>query len=55
MSSSPDGIDPVKPEYGHSEHGLRGEVDRIDAAVTAPGITHESFAHLDEKKILRKV
>lgn len=28
---------------------------KIDAAATAPGLTRESFAHLDEKKILRKV
>lgn len=55
MTSSPDTIAPVKVEYGHNEHGLREEIDRIDAVATAPGTTFESFAHLDEKKILRKV
>lgn len=35
-------------------HG-RGQVDRIDAMATAPGTTLDSFSHLDEKKILRKV
>lgn len=55
MTSSPDIIDPVKVEYGHNEHGLREEIDRIDAVAAAPGTTFESFAHLDEKKILRKV
>lgn len=47
----------------HSQEHHRGlhhnkaqdEVERIDAAATAPGVTMESFAHLDEKKILRKV
>ncbi|KAI1250411.1 hypothetical protein MGN70_007464 [Eutypa lata] len=55
MTSSPDTIAPVKVEYGHNEHGLREEIDRIDAVATAPGTTFESFAHLDEKKILRKM
>ena len=31
------------------------EVARIDKLATAPGVTLESFAHLDEKKILRKM
>ncbi|CAJ2501270.1 Uu.00g041230.m01.CDS01 [Anthostomella pinea] len=31
------------------------EIGRIDALATAPGTTLESFAHLDQKKILRKV
>ncbi|KAK5624628.1 hypothetical protein RRF57_000344 [Xylaria bambusicola] len=30
-------------------------IGHIDAMATAPGVTCESFAHLDEKKILRKV
>ncbi|KAF1816253.1 MFS general substrate transporter [Eremomyces bilateralis CBS 781.70] len=30
-------------------------VKEIDAMVMAPGVTRESFAHLDEKKILRKM
>jgi hypothetical protein len=33
----------------------RSQVDRIDAMATAPGTTLDSFSHLDEKKILRKV
>lgn len=32
-----------------------GQVSRIDAMATAPGTTLDSFSHLDEKKILRKV
>jgi len=31
------------------------EQARIDALATAPGVTYASFAHLDEKKILRKM
>lgn len=30
-------------------------IDHIDAMATALDVTYESFAHLDEKKILRKV
>ncbi|KAJ3577113.1 hypothetical protein NPX13_g3452 [Xylaria arbuscula] len=30
-------------------------IDHIDAMATAPNVTYESFAHLDEKKILRKM
>ena len=44
----------VEAELGaHSDRV--GDVDRIDAKATAPGLTMASFAHLDEKKILRKV
>lgn len=47
-----------------SKHGRRPshgkltkaeEQARIDALATAPGVTYASFAHLDEKKILRKM
>lgn len=31
------------------------EIARIEKLATAPGVTLESFAHLDEKKILRKM
>jgi hypothetical protein len=31
------------------------EIARIDAMADAPGVTMATFAHLDEKKILRKV
>lgn len=38
------------------KHASRSEqVARIDAMVTAEGVTRESFAHLDEKTILRKM
>ncbi|KAI1369227.1 major facilitator superfamily domain-containing protein [Xylaria arbuscula] len=30
-------------------------IDHIDAMATAPNVTYESFAHLDEKKILRRM
>ncbi|KAF2014647.1 MFS general substrate transporter [Aaosphaeria arxii CBS 175.79] len=40
----------------HGKQSKRAaEVERIDAMATAPGVTMESFAHLDEKKILRKM
>ncbi|RGP60417.1 tartrate transporter [Fusarium longipes] len=39
------------PNRGHNG----GQVGRIDAMATAPGVTLESFSHLDEKKILRKM
>jgi hypothetical protein len=29
--------------------------NQVDAAATVEGLTRESFSHLDEKKILRKV
>lgn len=44
-----------KAEVFEAEAAGRGQVDRIDAMATAPGTTLESFSHLDEKKILRKV
>lgn len=44
------------PDYHHSEHGrMKAEIERIDAIALAPGTTIDSFSHLDEKKILRKV
>ena len=55
MTSSLDAPEMAKTDRGHHEHGLRAEVEHIDALATAPGTTLESFAHLDEKKILRKV
>jgi hypothetical protein len=45
-------------EVGHHENVSNREQDeiaRIDAVATAPETTLASFAHLDEKKILRKV
>jgi hypothetical protein len=44
----------------HNQHGKptkskAEEIARIDALATAPGVTMASFAHLDEKKILRKM
>ncbi|KAF5679516.1 hypothetical protein FCIRC_6129 [Fusarium circinatum] len=44
-----------KAEVFEAEAAGRGQVDRIDAMATAPGTTLESFSHLDEKKILRKM
>jgi sugar phosphate permease len=39
-----------------AKHATKAEqVARIDALATAPGVTRESFAHLDEKAILRKM
>lgn len=39
----------------HAAGGYKSEVERIDAMATAEGTTLASFAHLDEKKIMRKV
>ncbi|EXF85313.1 major facilitator superfamily transporter [Colletotrichum fioriniae PJ7] len=39
----------------HEPVTKKGEIERIDAIATAQGTTLASFAHLDEKKILRKV
>lgn len=52
-----------KASHEHREHQnqhRRGstkeeEKSHIDALATAPGVTMASFAHLDEKKILRKM
>lgn len=52
-----DGDGAHRHSHGH-EHGRlseRDEIGRIDAMADAPGVTMESFAHLDEKKILRKM
>ncbi|KAF2733828.1 MFS general substrate transporter [Polyplosphaeria fusca] len=39
----------------HAKHTKSEEKARIDALATAPGMSLSSFAHLDEKKILRKM
>ena len=50
-----------KEVVGHGHHsgkrhtGHQDEIERIDSIALAPETTLESFAHLDEKKILRKV
>lgn len=41
--------------HGHHRSSRVGEIERIDAIALAPETTMESFAHLDQKKILRKV
>lgn len=56
---------PTPPEKGHASDGSNlgpgvennrdAEIAHIDAIATAPDTTLDSFAHLDEKKILRKV
>lgn len=38
-----------------SGNNTEAQIAHIDAVATAPETTLESFAHLDEKKILRKV
>lgn len=50
-------VDAHRRSHGHDHDGLteREEIGRIDAMADAPGVTMESFAHLDEKKILRKM
>lgn len=45
-----------EPQTNERRRSSRGsKVAAIDERVTAPGTTLESFAHLDEKKILRKM
>ncbi|KAI2640358.1 MFS general substrate transporter [Hypomontagnella submonticulosa] len=58
MTSNHEILNLFKTNVGHHEYGeekVRDEVDRIDALVTAPQTTIDSFADLDEKKILRKM
>ncbi|CAI6340898.1 unnamed protein product [Periconia digitata] len=53
----------ASPQAARTEHlhhekpsGAQSEqIARIDALATAPGVTRATFAHLDEKKILRKM
>ncbi|KAI1310479.1 major facilitator superfamily domain-containing protein [Xylaria venustula] len=54
MSTTPEKPDVVEVEEdaGHTRKDIIGH---IDAMATASGVSHESFAHLDEKKILRKM
>lgn len=40
--------------HGHHSKG-QDEIERIDAIALAQGTTMDSFKHLDEKKILRKM
>lgn len=40
---------------GKGKNKKAEEIARIDKLATAPGVTAASFAHLDEKKILRKM
>jgi len=40
---------------GNRRSSRVGEIERIDAIALAPETTMETFAHLDEKKILRKM
>ncbi|EKJ74091.1 hypothetical protein FPSE_05745 [Fusarium pseudograminearum CS3096] len=48
-------VDVLEAETAPNRHHGGTQVDRIDAMATAPGVTLESFSHLDEKKILRKM
>ncbi|ETS75144.1 hypothetical protein PFICI_13628 [Pestalotiopsis fici W106-1] len=52
-----DGDGGHRRSHGHDHARLseREEIGRIDAMADAPGVSMESFAHLDEKKILRKM
>lgn len=44
-----------KPVATDPKAAKQDRIKAVDALATAPGTTHESFAHLDEKKILRKM
>jgi len=55
---SPNAIEPTRKSSISSAHGTKhksAEIARIDALATAPGVSMASFAHLDEKAILRKM
>lgn len=55
MLNNSEKLDVSELENGQTEHLTRkDEIGRIDAIATAQGTTLASFAHLDEKKILRK-
>lgn len=55
MFTNSEKLDVSELEDGQPEHFMRkDEIGRIDAIATAQGTTLASFAHLDEKKILRK-
>ncbi|KAF5502178.1 putative transporter [Colletotrichum aenigma] len=55
MFTNSEKLDVSELENGQPEHLTRkDEIGRIDAIATAQGTTLASFAHLDEKKILRK-
>jgi MFS family permease len=56
--TSPNAIEPTRKSSISSTHGTKhksAEIARIDALATAPGVSMASFAHLDEKAILRKM
>lgn len=62
VDNSPERKESISHSISHSisGHDTKGkskaeEVARIDKLALAPGVTAESFAHLDEKKILRKM
>lgn len=53
VSDLPAGYNPHHRRPHHSK--LSAEIERIDAIALSEATTAESFKHLDEKKILRKV
>lgn len=55
MSAIPEKPGVLEVDDVHHGGARQDVVNPIDAMATAPGTTLESFAHLDEKKILRKV
>ncbi|KAI0428811.1 major facilitator superfamily domain-containing protein [Xylaria sp. FL1042] len=54
MSTAPEKPDVIEVDETGG-HARKDVIDHIDAMATAPGLSYESFAHLDEKKILRKM
>lgn len=55
MSAIPEKPGVLEVDDVHHGGARQDVVNPIDAMATAPGTTLESFAHLDEKKILRKM
>jgi hypothetical protein len=49
-------VEPLPKATDHGHKKTKAELIReIDARATAPGVTRESFNHIDEKKLLRKM
>ena len=55
--SPSDSFSPVDPNSHQNDRKLSKseQIQAIDKLATAPGTTLASFAHLDEKKVLRKM
>ena len=59
MGDSFDEKSAVAHDGQHRSHSRRGsaaeQIAAIDAMASAPGVNRQSFAHIDEKKLLRRM